>query len=920
MHKFGYKLPLLCFLATCYLSPPLTFAGKGYMAFAQTQAGNKNNNVPNSDNLSNPIDLPNLGEDFKSQISIEIDEPKKSGNNQLNASPASQDMGSDQSATSVPQIDSEKLNTSTGSGFIPDGNGGFNALDMIPHDEDKAGISVPNQKNPDVPEPAKQLLSPTLSPPINVSPPTNVNVPNNEPLPSSQQAGMQNNAQQDKPQNNVPQNNVPKEGKPNLDGLTEEQIISIMAEEKKKNDISGKGAELPNNLRVTGQPLEHKPLEKIGKSQLPSEQPSLPNSVEQNNKNIEASEGITQNNVVQSNATQNNRFALPEGVSKEQYYTNLEVKLLAFILQKGDKNEVEEVVKYKTNIQTASGIEIPSDPETQILADNAGVQILPEQDNINNNQADSNQVNNNNIPLTTEVKTPPKAQEMPLEQKGNANPPISSGDVKLSQKGDAPTIKKGDVGQNNIPQNLPTSTPYDVLNLLPELKKTQQQASAESIGKEAPNKSAGSNSPIDSSGEIKQSQTKNAAVGGNAIEEKMPNKQESNTEKSSAENLVNIITNNFQSKQIINGATTATTTPQTQLNKEQEEAPLGEEIASAIKKNDAKIAPDVTQEQSKNLAQNPPLVINNETVESKDKSNENIKLPNQKKPLQLSEADKAYFEMLDSSRKNLPEDKLIDKKDREVLTEVSGALSAQNQVNSEVNEQPKTEITHGKPAPGYNVSEDGSKKTAKNLNLSVKEASSDDKASIEKKMMLAYRALISGQRAAAISIYKDIIKAKPDNIEAMFGLASAYQKNLQNEQARSIYVEILQKKPDHKDALNNFLVLVADDSPDDALIELQKLERINPKFSPIPAQIAMIYIKKNDLNSAERNLRRAISLSPNAVKYKYNLAVILDKMGKYKPAIEFYKDVVNAAENDSTLFNYADKIKDRLAYLQSTNP
>ena len=187
---------------------------------------------------------------------------------------------------------------------------------------------------------------------------------------------------------------------------------------------------------------------------------------------------------------------------------------------------------------------------------------------------------------------------------------------------------------------------------------------------------------------------------------------------------------------------------------------------------------------------------------------------------------------------------------------------------------------------------------------------------MDETLLQAYNALISGQISAAIRMYKDVLAVEPHNIDALFGLATGYHRNYETAQARKIYVEILEMDPNHKQALNNFLVLVADQAPEDALIELQKLERINPQFSPVSAQIGMIYLKMGQTVQAEQYLRRALKLSPTNTVYLYNLAIVVDKLGKTDMAIALYKKILNAARIGSNIPGSIQKINERLQYLE----
>ncbi len=277
-----------------------------------------------------------------------------------------------------------------------------------------------------------------------------------------------------------------------------------------------------------------------------------------------------------------------------------------------------------------------------------------------------------------------------------------------------------------------------------------------------------------------------------------------------------------------------------------------------------------------------------------------------------SEADKAYFKLLDNKREALPASKRISSATADTIDNFSSTLAP---LQKRFRKPQHIKIEHGKTSvPG--IEEDGVIKSQSKMDISVR--TTDKKDEFEKskvKLERAYKALLVGQVSAAISIYKEVLDKEPANKDAMFGLATAYQKNKQLDQARTIYTDLLKSEPNNQEALNNFLVLVAEEAPEDALIQLEKLERVNSDFSPVPAQIAMINIKLGHHDKAARYLRRAILLSPENLSYKYNLAITYDRLGKEAQALQLYHQLASAASSGAVFSGSIEKLKERMAYL-----
>jgi Flp pilus assembly protein TadD len=183
----------------------------------------------------------------------------------------------------------------------------------------------------------------------------------------------------------------------------------------------------------------------------------------------------------------------------------------------------------------------------------------------------------------------------------------------------------------------------------------------------------------------------------------------------------------------------------------------------------------------------------------------------------------------------------------------------------------------------------------------------------------AYNALLDGQQEAATTLYKQVLARDKNNSSALFGLATIYQRNKNNSQARAIYTKLLSKNPGDQDALNNFLMLISEESPEGALIELKKLEAINPDFSPLPAQIGMIYARMGKTEKAIRCLNKALAMSPENQSYRYNLAVLYDKSNAKEQASTLYKELLEAARNGAVLPGSAQEIRERIIFLSSAS-
>jgi tetratricopeptide (TPR) repeat protein len=208
-------------------------------------------------------------------------------------------------------------------------------------------------------------------------------------------------------------------------------------------------------------------------------------------------------------------------------------------------------------------------------------------------------------------------------------------------------------------------------------------------------------------------------------------------------------------------------------------------------------------------------------------------------------------------------------------------------------------------------------KTVEHEAMGVKIRVSSAPVDLNYELEKAYNALMSGQPTLAIEIYKNVLSNDPANSDALFGIATTYHRTGQLDNARIYYGKLLALKPRHRDGLNNFLVLLADEAPEQALQKMQELAERNPSFSPIPAQMAVIYQRMGDADRAVENMFKAIALAPENMVYRYNLAVMLDKQKKYDEAARLYRQLLEAASRGETIPGNVQKIQQRLTFISS---
>lgn len=182
---------------------------------------------------------------------------------------------------------------------------------------------------------------------------------------------------------------------------------------------------------------------------------------------------------------------------------------------------------------------------------------------------------------------------------------------------------------------------------------------------------------------------------------------------------------------------------------------------------------------------------------------------------------------------------------------------------------------------------------------------------------LAYKNLMDGKTEIAAGYYREVLNVEPKNELALFGLATTYHKMGHTDEARDVYGQVLELNPTHREALNNFMALISEQTPEAAIAELEKLEQENPYFSPVTAQLGMTYKKVGKPREAVEKLLKALELSPDNISYKYNLAVTLDQMGERQQAADMYFELLEDYKTGVTIPGDIQAIRNRAIFLSS---
>ncbi|MES2729843.1 MAG: tetratricopeptide repeat protein [Pseudomonadota bacterium] len=159
----------------------------------------------------------------------------------------------------------------------------------------------------------------------------------------------------------------------------------------------------------------------------------------------------------------------------------------------------------------------------------------------------------------------------------------------------------------------------------------------------------------------------------------------------------------------------------------------------------------------------------------------------------------------------------------------------------------------------------------------------------ERNILMAERALAIGRFEMAADLYTEVLQKNASDVRALIGRAIASQNQGNASAAIEDYEAALRLKPDNTVALINLLGLVRTEQPQMALTRLDALALKYPSNAGIVAQQALIMSDMGNVTQAGQLLDHAIALEPENPMHYYNRAIIAERSGDGRMAIEMYE-------------------------------
>lgn len=162
----------------------------------------------------------------------------------------------------------------------------------------------------------------------------------------------------------------------------------------------------------------------------------------------------------------------------------------------------------------------------------------------------------------------------------------------------------------------------------------------------------------------------------------------------------------------------------------------------------------------------------------------------------------------------------------------------------------------------------------------------------------AYTALTEGKLDESERKYLGVITKRPNEKDALLGLAIIAHRKSQTSRALDLYQQVLREDPENTHATAGLLSLSAAADPVAAESHLKQALDLKQTSPELHYALGNLLARQKRWSEAQQAFFRAANLAPNNTLYTYNLAVALDHLGKSNVAIASYEKTLQLIKQD----------------------
>ena len=159
-------------------------------------------------------------------------------------------------------------------------------------------------------------------------------------------------------------------------------------------------------------------------------------------------------------------------------------------------------------------------------------------------------------------------------------------------------------------------------------------------------------------------------------------------------------------------------------------------------------------------------------------------------------------------------------------------------------------------------------------------------------LMQAYEALQQGDLALARNLYQQVLLAEPRSIDALLGLGAIAWKEGRIEETGQRYQRVLELEPRNPYAQAGLIAIIGGADPQASESRLRQLIAREPSAF-LYFTLGNLYADQGQWPGAQQAYFQAYQLQPDNPDYAFNLAVGLEHIGQFRPALDYYRKALD---------------------------
>jgi predicted TPR repeat methyltransferase len=176
---------------------------------------------------------------------------------------------------------------------------------------------------------------------------------------------------------------------------------------------------------------------------------------------------------------------------------------------------------------------------------------------------------------------------------------------------------------------------------------------------------------------------------------------------------------------------------------------------------------------------------------------------------------------------------------------------------------------------------------------------------VEQAVELALSIQKRGRLDAAEEIYRRVLEAVPDHVDALHFLGIARHHRGERDEGLALVRRALELAPDNVEARNNLgNMLSSRGRLEDAEAAFRQVLESAPDHVHALANLGSVLRRRGDLVGAEAALRRAIALAPNRGEAYHNLINVLHDLERDDEALDMSKKALEVIHADAEAHRY----------------